>query len=277
MKLAGELHELIFEPEATTPLKTLDLPLGGSKSPIDALAVLIFLVVADLDGARTEIVDASGTGTDDTGDKTIKALVAGLRVAHRITGNSSESLGLHPAVYFSNDKGKHNRFLFLGMCALIAEKLSNNDSGWFRKFTLARKKTEKFLLDHKPVIGIVLQNLSKRTRIPKMREMFRYLVDEGASGKNLDVKDVFEHIGMTGKIIDLTARTQSAAFSDDTKSQIYYRQAIKSAIKCPICSGLLDITKSVSYDHITPIREKGLGVAENGQMVHPYCNSAMKG
>ena len=110
-----------------------------------------------------------------------------------------------------------------------------------------------------------------------MREMFRYLVDEGASGKNLDVKDVFEHIGMTGKIIDLTARTQSAAFSDDTKSQIYYRQAIKSAIKCPICSGLLDITKSVSYDHITPIREKGLGVAENGQMVHPYCNSAMKG
>ena len=158
VKLAGELHELIFEPEATTPLKTLDLPLGGSKSPIDALAVLIdFLVVADLDGARTEIVDASGTGTDDTGDKTIKALVAGLRVAHRITGNSSESLGLHPAVYFSNDKGKHNRFLFLGMCALIAEKLSNNDSGWFRKFTLARKKTEKFLLDHKPVIGSIAE------------------------------------------------------------------------------------------------------------------------
>lgn len=278
VKLAGELHELIFEPEATTPLKTLDLPLGGSKSPIDALAVLIdFLVVSDLKAPSKEIVDASTTGTDDSGERTINSLRTGLRVARRITGNTSESLGLHPAVYFSNDKGKHNRFLFLGMCALIAEKLRDNDSGWFRKFTLARRKTEKFLLDHKPVIGIVLQNLSKRTRIPKMREMFRYLVDQGVSGKNPDVKDVFEHIGMTGKIIDLTARTQSSTFSDDTKSQIYYRQAIKSAIKCPICHGLLDTAKSVSYDHITPVREKGLGVAENGQMVHPYCNSAMKG
>jgi hypothetical protein len=26
---------------------------------------------------------------------------------------------LHPAVYFTNDKGKHNRFLFLGIVALI--------------------------------------------------------------------------------------------------------------------------------------------------------------
>lgn len=278
IRLAGELHELIFEPEATTPLKTLDLPLGGSKSPIDALAVLIdFLAVSDPKRGSKEPVDAAATGTDETGEKTINILNSGLRITHRITGNTSESLGLHPAVYFSNDKGKHNRFLFLGMCDLIAEKLRDNDSGWFRKFTLARKKTELFLLAHKPVIGIVLQNLSKQTRIPRMREMFRYLVDEGANGKNPDVKDVFEHIGMTGKIIDLTARTRSATSSDDTKSQIYYRQAIESAIKCPICHGLLDTTKSVSYDHITPVREKGLGVAENGQMVHPYCNSAMKG
>lgn len=34
VRLAGQLHELIFEPKATTPLKTLDLPLGGSKSPL---------------------------------------------------------------------------------------------------------------------------------------------------------------------------------------------------------------------------------------------------
>ena len=242
------------------------------------MAVLIdFLAISNIKQNSKEVVDASSFGSDETGDKTIESLNSGLRIAHRITGNSSESLGLHPAVYFSNDKGKHNRFLFLGMCALIAEKLRDNHGAWFRKFTLARKTTEAFLLAHKPVIGIVLQNLSKRTRIPKMREMFRYLADEGADGKSPDVKDVFEHIGMTGKIIDLTARTPSAAFSDDTKSQIYYRQAIESAIKCPICGGLLDTAKSVSYDHITPVREKGLGTAENGQMVHPYCNSAMKG
>ena len=42
--------------------------------------------------------------------KRSKSLNAGLRIAHRITGNSSESLGLHPAVYFSNDKGKHKSY-----------------------------------------------------------------------------------------------------------------------------------------------------------------------
>ena len=276
---AEELHELLFEPEVATPLKTLDLPLGGSKSPVDALAVLIdFLAICDAPmNHKVTPPDASVFGKDDTGDKTIEVLRSGLKIAHRIVGNSPQSLGLHPAVYFSNDKGKHSRFLFLGMCALLSERLDANDGGWFKRFTLARKNVESFLLGNKSVIGIVLQNLSKRTRIPKMREMFRYLVDQGVDGRTPDAVEVFEHIGMTGKIVDLTARTQSAVFSDDTKSQIYYRQAVQSALTCPICGGLLDTSKSVSYDHITPVREKGLGTAENGQLVHPYCNSAIKG
>lgn len=279
VEIAGELHRIIFEPEVTTPLKTLDLPLGGSASPVDALAVLIdFLIVADRRSDNTaKLADPSLYEDDESGEKTIEILNDGLRIANRITGNSAESLGLHPAVYFSNDKGKHSRFLFLGMCALISEKLKDNDGGWFKKFTLARKLVEKFLLTNKSVIGIVLQNLGKRTRIPKMREMFRYLVDEGAEGRIPETAEVFKHIGLSGKIYDITAAPRAVAFSDDTKSQIYYRQAIERAQACPICGGLLDMAKSVSYDHIMPVREGGLGSAENGQMVHPYCNSAMKG
>jgi hypothetical protein len=91
-----------------------------------------------------------------------------------------------------------------------------------------------------------------------------------------ETQAVLEHIGLSGKILDLTATPRAVRFSDDTKSQIYYRQAIDTAQKCPICKGLLDVSKSVSYDHITPVRDGGLGTAENGQMVHPYCNS-MKG
>ena len=275
--LAADLHRLLFEPEVTTPLKTLDLPLGGSKSPVDALAVLIdFLAVADARVNIEKLADAA-IPPDDSGDKTVEIMRSGLQIAHRITGNGSESLGLHPAVYFSNDKGKHSRFLFLGVCALIAEKLRNNDGGWFRKFTLARSITERFLIANKSLIGIVLQNLSKRTRVSRMREMFRYLVDEGADGRVPDAQSVFQHLGLSGKIYDVTSTPRSIAFSDDTKSQIFYRQAIERAIDCPICHGLLDTSKSVSYDHITPVRKDGLGSAENGQMVHPYCSSAMKG
>jgi hypothetical protein len=45
--LAKELYDLLFEPEADEPLKTVDLPVGGSVSPVDALSLLVeFLTLA---------------------------------------------------------------------------------------------------------------------------------------------------------------------------------------------------------------------------------------
>src|ERR1051325_875780 len=38
---AEEFNQLLFEPEADNPNKTLELPIGGSVSPVDALALLI--------------------------------------------------------------------------------------------------------------------------------------------------------------------------------------------------------------------------------------------
>jgi hypothetical protein len=276
IELASNLHRIIFEPEVTTPLRTLDLPLGGSASPVDALAVLIdFLSVANSKTAL-RVGDPSTYGNDETGEETIEVLRGGLKIANRITGNSGESLGLHPAVYFSNDKGKHSRFLFLGMIATVMEKLKNNDDGWFRKFTLSRRSTERFLIPNKSLIGIMLQNLAKTQRIPKMRDMFNYLAANGSNDGPIAPEQVMSHLGITGRTYDVTTTTRGVAFTDETKSQIYYREAIAKAHTCPICGGLLDISKSVSYDHVTRIRDGGLGTAENGQMVHPYCNTGMK-
>jgi hypothetical protein len=274
---AQELNRILFQPEAASPIKTLDLPLGGSASSTEALAVLIdFLAVANSDGADDASADVFSE--DSEGDKTIEALKRGLRIANRITGNSAQSLGLHPYVYFSNEKGKHSRFLFLGMCALVAMKLRNNDDGWFRKFTESREDVETFLLENKSIIGIVLQNLNKKSRIPKMKQMLDYLVQESRLGhKQIDAREVFRFIGLTGRLYDLTTTQKPVNFTDEVKSQIFLRDGIKQVLTCPICRGYLDVGKSVSYDHITPIREGGLGTAENGQMVHPYCNSGMKG
>lgn len=277
IRLAGLLHKTIFEPEVLKPLKSLDLPLGGSASPVDALAVLIdFLSVANsIDSAA--INAPNSFGKDSTGEKTVSILKGGLIIANRLTGNVGESLGLHPAVYFSNDKGKHSRFLFLGMTATIREKLRNNDSNWFKKFTKARKDIETFLIENKSLIGVVLQNLPKGQRIPKMRDLFNFLVSTANGGAIAKPEAMISYLGLTSKIYEVTSPTRGTAFSDDTKSQIFYRTAIKRAIVCPICSGLLDVEKSVSYDHDTPVRDGGLGTAENGQIVHPYCNTAMKG
>ena len=63
---------------------------------------------------------------------------------------------------------------------------------------------------------------------------------------------------------------------DDTKSATFINTALKSAIKCPVCDGYLDSKKSISYDHIKPKREGGLGSIDNCQLAHPYCNQSVK-
>ena len=96
-------------------------------------------------------------------------------------------------MYFYNDKGKHSKFLFLGILALVTEKIRFNDNYFFKKFTKTRSFLEEFLIENKSLIGIILQNLGKNQRIPKMKEMFYYLVSEGMTGQPLDVQKVIGH------------------------------------------------------------------------------------
>jgi hypothetical protein len=270
-----EFHEKIFKPEAEEPLKTLELPLGGSVSPVDALGLLVdFLAIA---GTREKDGKGIEKYSDDIeGEDTVQVLKNALQVLNRIAGNNAASLGLHPAVYFYNEKGKYSRFLFLGMVAVIQEKLRNNNSLFFKTFTTARKELEQFLIDNKSIIGLILQNLSKRQRVPKVRDLFEFLVSKLQAGKTVKVEDAIAHLGIRGRILDANVVQVSPQISDDTKSMVYVRQAVTTALRCPVCGGLLDPSKSVSYDHINPKRHGGTGHFTNVQLAHPYCNTGYK-
>lgn len=272
---AKRIKEVLFDPEVNQPIKTLDLPLAGSVSPLEALSLLIeFLSISD--STQTLTRGIAGYDDDLDGSATIIVLENALRVAQRITGNSNGSLGLHPAVYFYNERGKHSRFLFLGMLLLISRKMKDNDGKFFAKFTKSREKMEFFLIENKSLVGILLQNMSKQTRVSKMRDLYTFLIDRYSDGQEIKVEQAIEHLGARGRILDITTAAQSTSFSDDTKSALFVKKALESAIKCSICHGLLDPTKSVSYDHITPIREGGTGDLLNGDLVHPYCNQSVK-
>ena len=72
--LANEFHEMVFQPEITQPLRTLDLPLAGSASPVDALSVLVdFLSVANSKSPE-KVDDPFSYIDDETGDETIAVL-----------------------------------------------------------------------------------------------------------------------------------------------------------------------------------------------------------
>jgi hypothetical protein len=269
-------HERVFKPEASEPLKTLELPLGGSISPVDALSLLIdFLTIAgsrDKDGKSIDKYQ-----DDNDGSATVQVLKNGLQVLDRIAGNQPSSLGLHPAVYFYNERGKYSRFLFLGMAAVIQEKLRNNDAEFFRNFTRARYGLEQFLIENKSLIGIILQNLGKTQRVPKMKALFEYLVTElKTSGHKVLVEDAIAHLGLRGRIVDVNVIQTTPQITDDTKSMVYVKEAINNALRCPICNGILDSSKSVSYDHIEPRRDGGTGDHVNVQLAHPYCNTGYK-
>lgn len=275
-ELSKQLYIRFFEPEIDVPLKTLDVPLGGSVSPVDALGLLIeYLTIAgtnQTDGAKS--IDKFDD--DVAGDETIKVLKRALLIVEKMTGNSAGSLGLHPAVYFYNERGKYSRFLFLGMASLIAEKFRNNDDGYFKKFTYSRKNMEKFLIDNKSLIGILLQNMGKGNRVSKMRDLLAYLVEESSTRLVLP-EDAIAQLGLRGRIIDVNAaQSGPTRFSDEDKSQIFIAKALTSAITCNVCGGKLDPNKSVSYDHVTRVRDGGIGNPENGDLVHPYCNTGIK-
>lgn len=64
-------------------------------------------------------------------------------------------------------------------------------------------------------------------------------------------------------------------FSKETKSATFLRDAIGGAPRCKICKCLLHYN-SIQVDHIVRKQDGGLGILDNAQLAHPFCNSTYK-
>lgn len=106
-----------------------------------------------------------------------------------------------------------------------------------------------------------------------MRGLFQHLVEQYGKHGDVSPESVIAHLGARGKVYNIVAAQTATQFTDEAKTMILIRQAVPSLMKCPLCSGLLDPAKSVSYDHVQHRREGGTGDVENGRLAHPYCNS----
>lgn len=275
-KLAKSHFDTLFDPFVSEPIKTLDLPVGGNSSPIDALKMMMDLFL-QAEGEKDLKKRLKELENDDDGSKTIAILSRNLNVIKRISGNSPGSLGLHPAVYFYNERGKHSRFLFLGVAKVIADATRNNNKQWFRKFSGQRGKIEDILISRKSLINQGLSNVNSVQRIDRVADLINFLSAEPLDDENLLDKKILGALGLKGNAGDLKIIDAPRGFSDDTKSAIYLRTALKNAPRCNICNGYLHVIKSASYDHVQPVSGGGAGSIENGQLTHPYCNTGIKG
>ena len=273
---AKSLHASLFDPEIHTPIKTLDLPLGGPKGVRTALQVLIDVIlvaVRDQNGMPKVVAEQND---DPDGSATVRALDKTLRLMRRLTGNDGGSLGLHPAVYFYGPTGRHSGAMFMGTVSLIARKLANNDAQFFRKFTAVRQQLESVLIEHKDLLATILQKHSSKARIDRYANVLDSVIAALLAGNQVGEKDLVTFAGLEGKIVTGNAQVTPKKFSDDAKSEVFIDTALLTAVKCPICSGYLDAVKSVSYDHVKRAEDGGIATAKNLQLTHPFCNQSVK-
>ncbi|WP_206683205.1 HNH endonuclease [Neptunicella marina] len=106
--------------------------------------------------------------------------------------------------------------------------------------------------------------------------MLDKIVTKLSENNEVTENDLIIFARLDGKLISGDVQNGSSKISDEQKSKLFINVALNNAITCPICKGYLDVDKSVSYDHIQRVREGGIGVAENIQLSHPYCNQSIK-
>jgi hypothetical protein len=275
-EIARAIHKMLFEPEINTPIKTLDLPLGGAKGVRVALKTLLDFSLIAARNQQGQPAKLSDQNDDPDGTATVEALKLILELSSRITGNNRGSLGLHPAVYFYGPSGQHQAPMFMGTALLIKRKLLDNDPNFFRVFSERRQRLEETLVEHKPIIATILQASSSKIRIETYSQFLQKLIERLEKPEQVTGEEVVALSGLPGKVFVGAGTSASTDFSDDVKSETFIRKALECAVKCPICGGYLDPEKSLSYDHIVRKRDGGDGGVKNCDITHPYCNQGVK-
>jgi hypothetical protein len=269
-QLAKQVNELLFQPKLPRrPLKTLELPVAGEVYAAQSLPLIVEFI---------EIVNqamANDMGDDDTdGTKTIACLLRCKKLAEVIDSKEPGSLGLHPAVYFYSPNGQHKLASFLAIASLLID-FEKPD---FIRFTRARGNFETLLIQYDYIVQQILrQKRSASAGVPVIKEFYKACIKALANGKT--IKQTIKEVIKDKQFGKLTTEHEIVIgigdFSSSVKSQTFIREALKSALKCPICQGYLHVN-AMNVDHIVRAEENGLSTSDNAQITHPYCNTGYK-
>jgi len=273
--LAAEINEILFAPKLQTPVKTLDIPIGGKLYGSQTLPLILDLVnfVNNLDSKNKKTLD------DETGEETLKILKEVRKVARRLNSNHPSSLGLHPAVYFYSQEGRHKPASFFAIIDFVMEldKRKKVD-----QFINVRDKFEGFILEYDYLIQQTHRKYrSTQKSYPHISKLFLKIVDSFNANQTVEesIKNAltsrdFSYLALQN-IAQPSDEFIAKDFNTNLKSAIYIREALQNAPRCKICNGLIH-RNSISIDHVQRRQDGGLATLENGQLTHPYCNTGYK-
>ncbi|MGH8493312.1 MAG: HNH endonuclease [Moraxellaceae bacterium] len=270
-EISKVINDLLFTPNLKAPIKTLDLPVAGKGYSAQTLPLVFDFVNLVNDKKYDENAPA-----DKTGEETLNYLKSCRKMASRISGTHPSSLGLHPIVYFYSASGRYQQTAFLAVIELI-KYLDRNDL--FKSFTAIRKNFEDFLLSHKILINQVTVKYGSGAKgYARLCELFIFLMNKLIENKTED--EIIKSLQETPEFsflqpAEVVVLEAGKTFSEEAKSAVFLRDALKDPMRCAICNGLIH-KNAITIDHIKRKAEGGVGSSDNGQLAHPYCNTTLK-
>ncbi len=265
---AETINDLIFKPTLSTPIKTLDLPLGGKNHASSSLSMVFELV---------KLLGANIQDEDPSGEETLQTLIKIRKTLQRVNDIHPSSLGLHPAVYIYSQSGNFRVSCFHAIIA-FTEELAKSKK--LDTFTSHREKFESVILRSDLAIQQIVRKARQANKaVAPLVRFFHEVLDRLASETSAD--DVLSELGKSEEFsyinLDEISYTEghSPSFSKSIKNAAYISEAIKTAPRCKICCGILH-QKSISIDHKQRKEDGGNGTLLNAQLAHPYCNSSYK-
>ena len=277
--LGRDVHQLLFEPQLSLPVKTLDLPLAGQGYGAHVLP-FVFDLVNVANGIAT---DSSRKGaskdrfqTDEDGTSTITYLRAVREQVRRLCSSHASSIGLHPALYFYSRNGVFQPAALLGFLSLIRSWDTND----FIKFCSIRSKFEQFLMAHSGITDAIRDLGSGARSRPRVVLLHQTIISELTAGRSVEevertVAGMPEFNFLDIPLPEVSLSRTEKSFSRGVKGAAFLREAIPSAPKCPTCGGFMH-RNAMQAGHRTAKREGGSGALANAMMQHPFCNSTVE-
>lgn len=236
-ELGGEIHQLLFEPNVTLPVKTLDLPIAGQGYGPHVLPFLfdtlnVINEVAVPDSSNKRVTKDEELPEDADGLETLRYLTKTRSMLWRICSNHASSLGLHPALYFYSPSGVFQPTALLSFISLFKDW----DTRDFIEFTKIRAKFETFLLAHRSITEAVRKLGSGGRSRPRVIALYRTMIADFHKGKSAE--EVYEALSRSGEFSFLFSEPPEMGgitaepgrkFTREVKGAAFLRDALPSA------------------------------------------------
>lgn len=277
------LHKRIFVPPLQSPIHDINVPFIAATKffPKHAYLLELLPVVMKTDNADYLFSRDKGSEPSVVIHNGYELIQRTTDVFDHLTGASDNplSLSLVPVFYFYTNIGRYVRSSLYGFIAWLMSGSAEEIRARKIIFSVHRGRFEEILFTE-DLAGAISRRAGSGLRgvgatVQFYQKLLELLVEDHSP-----IEEKQFRTKLTKVISSLTtpSRKESAEnagrlFTGSQKTKINLREIFKSAIRCEICSGILDLRLGVQYDHTIPYETRRSTNAEFGRPTHPFCNN----